>query len=276
MKNKTALITGASKGLGKEFAKIHAANGGNLVLVARSREQLLLLKQELENQYRTILVEVIIKDLTMPNSAYEVYDEIKEKNIQIDYLINNAGFGEYGLFVDTNWSRLEQMIDLNVKSLTHLSHLFLPDMIARKQGKIMNIASTAAFQSGPMMAVYFASKSYVLSLSEALNNEAKKSGVSVTAFCPGPTDTNFMDESKMKKINMIKNMKMPSAHSVALSGYKAMMNGKPVKIFGFLYKVLASSISLFPRKPSNLALSPFLTSSIVVLCTLIAPFVPSA
>ena len=248
MKNKTALITGASKGLGKEFAKIHAANGGNLVLVARSREQLLLLKQELENQYRTILVEVIIKDLTMPNSAYEVYDEIKEKNIQIDYLINNAGFGEYGLFVDTNWSRLEQMIDLNVKSLTHLCHLFLPDMIARKQGKIMNIASTAAFQSGPMMAVYFASKSYVLSLSEALNNEAKKSGVSVTAFCPGPTDTHFMDDSKMKQSKLLKNIKLASSYDVALSGYKAMMNSKTVKIHGFLNNAMIFSLRLVPRK----------------------------
>lgn len=248
MTNKTALITGASKGLGKEFAKIHAANGDNLVLVARSEDQLLQLKNELQAKYLTISIHVIVRDLTVPDSATEVYNEIKKQNIQIDYLINNAGIGEFGLFANTNWERNAQMIDLNIKVLTHLCHLFLPNMIARKQGKIMNISSTAAFQSGPMMAVYFASKSYVLQLSEALNNEAKDSGVSVTAFCPGPTDTHFMDDSKMKETKAIKNMKLPSSYVVALSGYKAMMNQKPVKIHGFINNVVAFSIRLVPRK----------------------------
>lgn len=248
MKSKTALITGASKGLGKEFAKIHAANGDNLVLVARSQDELLLLKKELEAQYTTISVDVIIRDLTAPNSVLEVYNEIKEENIQIDYLINNAGFGEYGFFVDGSWDRFEKMIDLNMKSLSHFCHLFLQDMIARKQGKIMNISSTAAFQSGPMMAVYFASKSYVLNFSEALNNEVKDSGVSVTAFCPGPTETYFMEDSKMKETKAIRNMKLPTAHTVALSGYKAMMNEKTVKIHGSVNNAVAFIIRLVPRK----------------------------
>lgn len=139
MKNKTALITGASKGLGKEFAKIHAANGDNLVIVARSENDLLLLKNKLKAKHEAIKVEVIVKDLTCPKSAIEVYNEVKEKNIQIDYLINNAGIGEFGLFVETNWERNARMIDLNMKVLTHFCHLFLPDMMARKQGMIMNI-----------------------------------------------------------------------------------------------------------------------------------------
>ena len=248
MKNKTALITGASRGLGKEFARIHSSHGGNLVLVARSENELRLFKNELETIQNGISVYIIVKDLTLPNSAIDVYNEIKENNIQIDYLINNAGFGEFGHFVDVNWDRFEKMIDLNIKSLTHLCHLFLPDMTARNQGKIMNISSTAAFQSGPMMAVYFASKSYVLHLSEALNNEVKDKGVSVTAFCPGPTDTHFMDDSKIKETKVIKNMKLPSSHAVALSGYKAMMNKKPVKIHGFLNNAIAFSIRLVPRK----------------------------
>ena len=191
---------------------------------------------------------MIAKDLTRPESAIEVYNEIKEKDIQIDYLINNAGIGEFGFFVDSKWERNEQMIDLNMKVLTHLCYLFLPNMMARKQGKIMNISSTAAFQPGPMMAVYFASKSYVLHLSEALNNEVKESGVSVTAFCPGPTDTHFMEDSKMSKSKLIENMKLASSHSVALSGYRAMMNAKPVKIYGLWNKALAFSVRLVPRK----------------------------
>ena len=140
------------------------------------------------------------------------------------------------------------MIDLNIKVLTHLCHLFLPDMIARKQGRIMNIASTAAFQPGPMMAVYFASKSYVLHFSEALNNEVKEDGVSVTAFCPGPTDTHFMEDSKMSKSKLVENTELASSYSVALAGYKAMINAKPVKIYGFWNKLLAFSVRFVPRK----------------------------
>ena len=248
MNNKTVLITGASKGIGREFAKIHASKGDSLVLVARSKDELMLLKNEMEAKYKNIKVDVIVKDLTATNSAVEVYEELKEKNIAIDYLINNAGFGDYGFFVDANWDRFDQMIDLNVKALTHFCHLFLPDMIARKQGKIMNIASTAAFQPGPMMAVYFATKSYVLHLSEALNNEAKGSGVSVTAFCPGPTDTYFMEDSNFKKSNIVEKVKLSSPHDVALSGYKAMMAAKSVSIHGFSFKMMAFGVRLFPRR----------------------------
>lgn len=248
MNNKTALITGASKGIGKEFARIHASKGGNLVLVARNKELLESLKIELMEHHSSIHVEIIVKDLSKQNSVQEIYNELKDKSIQIDYLINNAGFGDYGFFVEKEWDRYEQMIDLNVKSLTHLCHLFLPDMIKRKSGKILNVSSTAAFQPGPMMAVYFATKSYVLHFSEALNNEAKQSNVSVTAFCPGPTDTYFMEDSQMGKSKFIKNKSLPSAHAVALSGYKAMLEAKPVRIHGFMNKLTAFSVRLVPRR----------------------------
>lgn len=248
MATKTVLITGASKGIGKELARIHASKGDNLVLIARSADQLELLRIELEAQYKTIYIELLIKDLAKPESAHEVYEELQEKDIQIDYLINNAGIGEFGFFADTDWDRFEKMIDLNVKTLTHLCHLFLSDMIDRKQGRIMNVASTAAFQPGPMMAVYFATKSYVLHLSEALNNEAKEHGVTVTAFCPGPTDTHFVKDSKMEKSNMIKYINLSSTHAVALSGYQAMMKNQPVKIYGFFNRMIAFSVRLVPRK----------------------------
>ena len=248
MNDKTALVTGASKGIGKEFARIHASKGGNLLLIARNEELLMSFRSELMNQYKSISIDIIVKDLSHPNSAQEVYNELKERNIQVDYLINNAGIGEFGFFVDTKWDRFEQMIDLNVKSLTHFCHLFLTDMIQRKEGKILNIASTAAFQAGPMMAVYFATKSYVLHLSEALNNEANQHNVSVTAFCPGPTDTYFMEDSQLNKSNMMKKIKLPNAYDVALSGYDAMIRAKPVRIYGFMNKLVVFTVRLMPRK----------------------------
>ncbi len=248
MTNKTALITGASKGLGKEFAKIHAANGDNLVLIARTEEALLLLKSDLEAKHKSIQIDLFVKDLSSSKNIVEIYNHIKDKGIQIDYLINNAGIGEFGFFVDASWERNAQMIDLNIKTLTQLCQLFLPEMVTRKEGKVLNISSVAAFQPGPMMAVYFASKSYVLHLSEALNNEVKDSGVSVTAFCPGPTDTYFMEDSKMNKSKLVKNKQLASSYSVALSAHEAMMSAKSVKIDGFWNKILAFSVRLVPRK----------------------------
>lgn len=248
MNNKTALITGASKGLGREFAKLHAANGDNLVLIARSRDLLVLLKEELEALHNDISIYLIDIDLTNPNSPLEIYKKVTKEHVKIDYLINNAGVGEFGLFINSIWQRHEQMIDLNMKAVTHLCHLFLPDMVARQQGKILNVASAAAFQPGPMMAVYFATKSYVLHLSEALNNEAKEHGVSVTAFCPGPTDTHFMIDSKMNLSKLVKNKQLATSQKVALSGFNAMMSNKPVKIHGFVNKLIAFSVRLIPRK----------------------------
>lgn len=243
--SKTALITGASSGIGFELAKIHASKGDNLVLVARSIDKLNQLKTEIEAQFK-VNVYNIEKDLSVINSPLEVYEEIKQNNIQIDYLINNAGFGDIGNFSTTRWEKELRMINLNITALTQLTKLFLNDMLVRKQGKIMNVASTASFQPGPMMAVYFATKSYVLHLTEAINAEVKGSGVSLTALCPGPTESGFQAAAEIEQ-NMLFNKKNPTSKEVAEYGYKSMMNGKAVAIHGFKNYLLANSVRFTPR-----------------------------
>jgi len=243
---KTALITGASSGIGLELARIHAAKGGNLVLVARSKSKLDELKAELENSYG-ISVYVIEKDLSLTNSPNEVYAEVKQQNITIDYLINNAGFGDSGLFFESNWEKQEQMINLNITTLTHFTRLFLKDMVDRRSGKIMNIASTASFQPGPTMSVYCATKSYVLSFSEAISNEVKEFGVTVTALCPGATVSGFQAAASLEGSNLFEGKKLPSSKEVAEYGYKAMMKGKVVVIHGLMNSIMAGSIRFAPR-----------------------------
>lgn len=243
---KTALITGASNGIGLEFAKIHAEKGGNLVLVARSIDKLQSLKTELENKYK-ISVEIIGKDLGKPNAVQEIYDEVKSKKLKIDYLLNNAGIGTFGNFHENDWKQEEQMINLNVTALSHLCHLFLQDFVAQKSGKILNVASTAAFQPGPIMAVYFATKAYVLHFSEAINEEVKKHGVTVTALCPGATDSNFFNAADMHESALVKGKKLPSSREVAEYGYNAMLKGKPVVIHGTFNYLLANSVRFAPR-----------------------------
>jgi hypothetical protein len=244
MKN-TALITGASSGIGLEFAKIHASKGDNLVLVARNINKLNELKAELEIQFN-VMIYTIEKDLSLVNSSLEVYEEVKSKGIQIDYLINNAGFGDIGNFSNTRWEKELRMINLNITALTQLCKLFLIDMLARKKGKIMNIASTAAFQPGPMMAVYFATKSYVLHFTEAVNAEVKGSGVTLTALCPGPTKSGFQAAAEIGK-SLLFNKRNPSSKEVAEYGYKSMMKGKSVAIHGFINYLMANSVRFTPR-----------------------------
>ncbi|NLY24969.1 MAG: SDR family oxidoreductase [Bacteroidales bacterium] len=245
--NKTALITGASKGIGRELASLFAENGINLVLVARSERMLEELKEELKSKYDLSVV-LIVKDLSFPSAAQELFDEMKAMEIDVDYLVNNAGFGDYGAFADTSWERYEKMIALNVTTLTHLTHLYARDWRGRKPGRILNISSTAAFQPGPMMAVYFATKSFVLHLSEAIGNEFKKDHITVTTLCPGPTDTHFGEESKMNATQLVKNVKIANAGEVALLGYRAMMKGKPVVIQGTMNKMVPFGIRFMPRK----------------------------
>jgi hypothetical protein len=243
--NKTALITGASKGIGFELARIHASRGDNLILVARNKNKLDELKRELEKKY-AINVYTIGKDLSLRSSAREVYDDVKRNGISVDYLINNAGFGDFGLFADCDWDKQEKMINLNITALIHLTRLFLPGMIEKEEGKILNMASTAAFQPGPTMSVYFASKAFVLSFSEAINNEVRDKGITVTALCPGSTDTNFhaivLDDPKL-----VKYRKMASPKEVAEYGYRAMMKGKPLAIQGFKNSLMANAVRFFPR-----------------------------
>ncbi len=245
MKN-TALITGASNGIGLELAKVHASKGGDLVLVARNKSKLDELKTTLESQFK-VKVYVIGKDLSLNESAQEVYDETRKQNIQIDYLINNAGFGDYGMFVETDWQKTSQMIQLNITTLTQFTKLYLQDMVKRRSGKIMNVASTAAFQSGPLMAVYFATKAYVLSFSEAIDNEIKDKGVTITALCPGATESGFQEVAAMEESNLVKGRKLPTSKEVAVFGYAAMMKGKTVAIHGLMNWILANSVRFTPR-----------------------------
>ncbi len=240
----TALITGASFGLGYEFAKIHAENGGDLVLVARNKDKLDEIKSELESKH-SVKVHVITKDLSLHGSAYDVYNKVNDLNIEIDYLINNAGFGDFSMFAESDWPKQEKMINLNITALTHLTRLFLPQMIARKKGRILNVASVASFVPGPTMSVYFASKAFVLSFSEAIAEEVRKKGITVTALCPGPVDTNFHHVARDGKKG--KDRRMLSAREVSEYGYKSMLKGRVVAVPGFLYAFVPFMVRFMPR-----------------------------
>ncbi len=244
---KTALITGASGGIGLELARVHASKGDDLVLIARNQVKLEALKTELETEYNTEVL-IIAKDLSIPNAAQDVYNETMQKGIQIDFLINNAGFGDFGMFYETDWNKEHQMIELNITALTQFTKLYLQDMVKRNSGKIMNIASTASFQPGPTMAIYYATKAYVLHFSEAIANELKDKNVTVTALCPGATESGFQAVAEMEESKLVKGKKLPSSKEVAKYGYKAMMKGKTVAIHGFMNAVLANSVRFMPRK----------------------------
>jgi short-subunit dehydrogenase len=243
---KTALITGASNGIGLELAKIHASKGGDLVLVARSKSKLDELKSELEKQFG-VSVYTIEKDLSATNAAQEVYDKTKEKNISVDYLINNAGFGDFGMFSETDWDKELKMINLNITTLTLFTKLYLQDMVKRGSGKIMNVASTAAFQPGPTMSVYCATKAYVLSFTEAVNNEVNDQGITITALCPGATATGFEAASGLEDSKLFKGKNLPTAKEVAVYGYRSMLKGKAVAISGMMNFIMANSIRFIPR-----------------------------
>lgn len=242
----TALITGASNGIGLELARVHAAKGGDLVLVARNKAKLDEIKLELEKQFN-VAVYIIAKDLSAIDSAKEVFEETTKQNIQIDYLINNAGFGDFGMFYQTDWNKELQMINLNITTLTLFTKLYLQDMIKRKSGRIMNVASTAAFQSGPIMAVYFATKAYVLSFSEAVDNEVNDKGITVTTLCPGATESGFQAAAAMEESNLVKGRKLPTSREVAEYGYAAMTKGKTVAIHGFMNSLMANAVRFTPR-----------------------------
>lgn len=247
MSRQTALVTGASGGIGLELARVHARNGDNLVLIARSEDKLLELKQSFEKEY-AVDVRVIAKDLARIEAPQEIHSTLNSKGVEIDYLINNAGIGDHGLFYKRSWEKQAAMIDLNIKSLTHLTHLFSAEMAERGNGRIMNVASTAAFQPGPLMSVYYASKHYVLAFSEAIAQELHEYGISVTALCPGPTESGFQKQAEMGKVPLVTAFPLPSSREVAEYGYQAMMNGKRVAIHGVVNKILAQSVRFSPRR----------------------------
>jgi uncharacterized protein len=245
---KTALITGASSGLGAEFARIFAQDGYNLVLVARTETALCHLADEL-NQKHGIEVKVLVKDLNQPNAPQEIFDELQSAGITLDILVNNAGFATYSKFAESNLADQLEMMQVNMLALVHLTRLFLPGLIERRSGKIMNVASTAAFQPGPLMAVYYATKAFVLSFSEALANELAGTGVTVTAFCPGPTQTGFQKRAAMEDSKLFSSrLKIMDAATAARSGYEGMLKGKTIVIPGLVNSLMSQGYRYTPRK----------------------------
>lgn len=242
---RTALITGASSGIGLELAHVLADEKSDLILVARNKEKLLALTEELKRN-NAINVKVIAKDLSKPEEVAALIDEVKNDNIQ--YLINNAGFGYFGAYHQCDWKTTQDMMELNMTTLAHLTHSLLPKMIERGSGKILNVASVAGFLPGPNMAVYYATKAFVLHFSEALAQELKGTGVTVTALCPGPTESQFMEVSGMAQSKLVKGRKLPTSKQVAEFGYQAMMRGQHVAVHGWGNFVLSILPRLFPRR----------------------------
>jgi len=243
---KTALITGASFGIGLELARIFAREGHDLVLVARSGDKLRQLAAELEKNYNARSL-ILAADLTDPGACAYILDQTTRASLEVEILANNAGFGQYGMFAESDLEDCLRQIQLNVTALTHLTRLYLPEMVGRKSGRILNVASTAAFQPGPLMAVYFATKAYVLHFSEALANELSGTGVTVTCLCPGATATEFHKRANASQMNLLK-MGSMDARTVAEDGYRALMTGKPVVISGFKNWLVAQSVRFSPRK----------------------------
>lgn len=235
--NKTALVTGAASGLGLELALLLAKDSYNLILIDIDEENLQRSQEQISAE-NEVDIQLLTKDLSKPNVAEEIFREINQT--PIDVLINNAGFGLFGTFTDTDWERESQMLNLHIMTTTHLTKLLLKGMVEKDSGRILNMSSLAAFQPGPLMSLYYASKAYILSFSEAIANELKGTGVTVTVLCPGQTNTSFQsvvsDSSSDNKIGF--NIACPK--SVALYGYKAMMKGKTVAIPGKINKFLAT------------------------------------
>jgi short-subunit dehydrogenase len=242
----TTLITGASGGIGYELAKLFARDHHNLILVARSGETLAQVAAEL--QAHGVTVKTIALDLTELPSPKFLFDQLQREGIDVDILVNNAGFGAFGEFAQMPEDEILGQIQLNIAALTELTRLFAPPMVKRRSGRIMNVASTAAFQPGPLMAVYYATKAYVLSFSEAIANELRGSGVTVTCFCPGATYTGFAKRAGVENSRLFKQVGAMSAEKVALDGYRAVMEGRGLAISGAHNWFVAQSTRFAPRK----------------------------
>jgi len=242
-----ALVTGASGGIGLDLARLLAKDKHDLVLVARSEDKLKEAKSSIEKEFG-VNVKIIIADLSLPEAATQLYDEIQKEKIHIDILINNAGYGDFGSFASCDWTKQERMINLNVLSLSKITHYFLPAMIKSGHGKIMNLGSIASFLPGPMMSTYYATKAYVLSFSCSLANELKGTGVTITALCPGPVDTGFVAAAALEGSKLFHSFKPMTSPDVAAYGYRRMMKGKLLAIPGTMNKLMVTSIRFSPRK----------------------------
>jgi len=243
-----ALVTGASSGIGLELAKLLAADGCNLVLVGRNRTRLKELADKLQAEHH-ISARCEPSDLSEPHAGMQLWTNLASTGINIDILVNNAGSGVYGNVEDEDADALERMLQLNVVTLTLLTRLALPEMRARRWGRILNVGSVVGYQpAGPRMAAYYASKAYVLSFSKGLASELKGTGVSVTALCPGPTVSSFEERSGADRTILYKFMPKMAAAAVARAGYKGMMRQSTVVIPGLLSKVVAFAGELPPRR----------------------------
>ena len=245
MPSETVLVTGASSGIGVELARLFAADGSNLVLVARSEKPLRRLALELEQEHG-ISAAVETADLAEPEELAALCERLAERGVEVDVVVNNAGFGARGAVAELDTGRQLEMVRLNVEALTALTRFFLPGMLERRRGGVLNVASTAAFQAGPFMAVYYATKAYVLSFSEALAEEVRGSGVAVTALAPGPTLTGFQKEAEIEGTWLLK-MGPMAAGPVARAGHHAFRRGRVLVVPGLKNRLLAFSTRLTPR-----------------------------
>ncbi len=244
---RTALITGASAGFGAEFARIFAENGHNLVLAARRLDRMNVLAEDLRSKHK-VEIRVLGKDLSKMEDVQSVYDILQKEKIRIDFLVNNAGLGDFGIFHEAKWEKHEQILDVNIKALTKLTYLFVKPMVENGFGKILNVASTAAFQPGPLMAIYYASKAYVLSFSEAVSNELSGTGVTVTILCPGASESEFLEVANLGESKLFTWKKIPTSKEVAEYGYREMMKDSMTVIPGFMNKAGAKAGKFVPRK----------------------------
>jgi len=245
MSVETVLVTGASSGIGWELAKCFAADGCRLILVARKRDALQALAEELRQSHGT-QTEVFPADLAQEGTPVRIFEHLQSNGTRLDVLVNNAGFGAQGKFAELPIERQLEMLQVNITAVTHLTRLFLPGMIERRRGGVLNVDSTAAFQPGPGMAVYYATKAFVLSLSEAVYEEVAGTGVTITALCPGPTDTNFAAAANARFSHRFKKAAM-SAEAVARVGHRAFRAGRAVAIAGFRNRLLTLSVRFAPR-----------------------------
>jgi uncharacterized protein len=241
-----ALVTGASGGIGLELARVLAREGCNLVISARTQSALEAVARDLSSAHN-VAVHTVAADLASPDGARGLMGEVTAAGLQIDLLVNNAGFGLFGAFATTPLDDEQRMIDLNVSALVTLTKLCLPGMIARRRGRVLNVASTAAFLPGPNMAVYYATKAFVLSFSEAIADELRASGVTVTVLCPGPTSTGFQDAARMQTSRLVQGTMM-SAAEVAEAGYRGMIAGRSIVIPGTMNRLVPWLVRLTPRR----------------------------
>jgi uncharacterized protein len=242
----TALITGASSGIGLELARIFARNRYDVVLAARNEAKLRDLAAEI--QASGVRAHVVVSDLSEPGAVPALTERVRALGVEVDVLVNSAGYGLFGPFLETSLDAELAMIQVNIVALTQLTKSLLPGMVARRSGRVLNLASTAAFVPGPLMAVYYATKSYVLSFTEAVAAELEGTGVTVTALCPGPTASGFQAAANLEESKLVAGKRLPTARDVAEAGYAALMAGKTVFVPGLSNKLTVLAPRVFPRR----------------------------